>query len=199
MADAPAAINPWDGVWRSVGWLSDGAWIAAVGERDSAPQDLWLLPVPGVAPDGSRPRQVTDSMPTVLRAALVARSPPAPLAVPAVGLDGQRGRRREAPHTAEDGPRRGYDGVKAHVALERHGIEAGVDPAAGQQRRERRGEAQRTLDLGEVERLDPEPVAHEVDPAGVPVGQGEGEHALEALDASGPPHRPRAQGPFGAR
>jgi dipeptidyl aminopeptidase/acylaminoacyl peptidase len=67
---AGSRINPWDGVWRAVGWLADGAWIAAVGERDSAPQDLWLLPVPGVAPDGSRPRQVTDSMPAVLRAAL---------------------------------------------------------------------------------------------------------------------------------
>jgi dipeptidyl aminopeptidase/acylaminoacyl peptidase len=67
---AGSRINPWDGVWRAVGWLADGAWIAAVGERDSTPQDLWLLPVPGVAPDGSRPRQVTDSMPAVLRAAL---------------------------------------------------------------------------------------------------------------------------------
>ncbi len=63
-------INPWDGVWRSVGWLADGAWIAAVGERETSPQDLWLLPVPGVAPEGSRPRQVTDSMPVVLRSAL---------------------------------------------------------------------------------------------------------------------------------
>ena len=67
---AGSRINPWDGVWRSVGWLPDGAWIAAIGERDTAPQDLWLLPVPGVAPDGSRPRQVTDSMPAVLRTAL---------------------------------------------------------------------------------------------------------------------------------
>ncbi len=63
-------INPWDGVWRSVGWLADGAWIAAVGERETSPQDLWLLPVPGVAPEGSRPRQITDSMPVVLRSAL---------------------------------------------------------------------------------------------------------------------------------
>ena len=63
-------INPWDGVWRPVGWLTDGAWVAAVGERESAPQDLWLLPVPGVAPDDARPRQVTDSLPVVLRAAL---------------------------------------------------------------------------------------------------------------------------------
>jgi dipeptidyl aminopeptidase/acylaminoacyl peptidase len=69
-AAAGSRINPWDGVWRSVGWLADGAWVAAVGERETTPQDLWLLPVPGVAPDGSRPRQVTDSMPAVLRSAL---------------------------------------------------------------------------------------------------------------------------------
>ena len=69
-AAAGSRINPWDGVWRWVGWLPDGAWIAAIGERETAPQDLWLLPVPGVAPEGSRPRQVTDSMPVVLRAAL---------------------------------------------------------------------------------------------------------------------------------
>ena len=59
-------INPWDGVWRAVGWLPDGAWVAAIGESETAPQDLWLLPVPGVAPEGARPRQVTDSMPAVL-------------------------------------------------------------------------------------------------------------------------------------
>jgi len=69
----PAAgrrINPWDGVWRSVGWLADGAWLAAVGESEARPQDLWLLPVPGVAPSGARPRQVTDSLPVALRAAV---------------------------------------------------------------------------------------------------------------------------------
>ena len=77
-ASASSRINPWDGVWRSVGWLADGAWIAAIGERETTPQDLWLLPVPGVAPDGSRPRQVTDSMPGVLRSAMTpARIPSA--------------------------------------------------------------------------------------------------------------------------
>ncbi len=69
-AAAGQRIDPWDGVWRSVGWLPDGAWIAAVGENETHPQDLWLLPVPGVAPDGSRPRQITDSLPAVVRPAL---------------------------------------------------------------------------------------------------------------------------------
>ena len=68
------AIQPWSGVWRTVGWLPDGAWIAAIGESETRPQDLWLLPVPGMAPDGARPRQVTASLPAVLAPA-VARFP----------------------------------------------------------------------------------------------------------------------------
>jgi dipeptidyl aminopeptidase/acylaminoacyl peptidase len=69
-AAAGRRINPWDGVWRPVGWLPDGAWLAATGENESHPQDLWLLPVPGVAPADAKPRQVTDSLPAVLRPAL---------------------------------------------------------------------------------------------------------------------------------
>ena len=70
LAAAGRRINPWDGVWRLVGWLADGAWVAAIGESEARPQGLWLLPVPGVAPAGARPRQVTDSLPVALRAPL---------------------------------------------------------------------------------------------------------------------------------
>jgi dipeptidyl aminopeptidase/acylaminoacyl peptidase len=63
-------IDPWDGVWRIIGWLPDGAWLAAVGDSQHRTPDLWLLPIPGVAPDGARPRQVTESMPAILSAAL---------------------------------------------------------------------------------------------------------------------------------
>jgi dipeptidyl aminopeptidase/acylaminoacyl peptidase len=63
-------VNPWPGVWRAFDWTADGAWIAAVGESETVPQDLWLLPVPGAAPPGSKPRQVTTSMPAVLAAAI---------------------------------------------------------------------------------------------------------------------------------
>ena len=68
-AGAGTVVNPWPGVWRAVGWTADGAWLAAIGESETRPQDLWLLPVPGVAPADSRARQVTDSMPAVLAAA----------------------------------------------------------------------------------------------------------------------------------
>jgi dipeptidyl aminopeptidase/acylaminoacyl peptidase len=69
-ATAGRVVNPWPGVWRTVGWLSDGAWIAAIGESETMPQDLWLLPVPGVAADDARPRQVTVSLPAVVTASV---------------------------------------------------------------------------------------------------------------------------------
>ncbi len=62
-------VNPWPGVWRAVGWTPDGATIVALGESERRSPDLWLLPIPGVAPDRARPRQVTDSLPAVLRSA----------------------------------------------------------------------------------------------------------------------------------
>ena len=91
-ATAGSRINPWDGVWRSIGWLQDGAWIVALGERETAPQDVWLLPVPGVAPDDAKPRQVTDSMPAVLRAAL---APSRAAATERVRIEVRDGRRVE--------------------------------------------------------------------------------------------------------
>ena len=89
-AAAGRRINPWDGVWRSIGWLPDGAWVAAVGENESHPQDLWLLPVPGVAPGDARPRQVTDSLPAVLRPALAPGRAVAPERVAITARDGLR-------------------------------------------------------------------------------------------------------------
>ena len=83
-------ISPWDGVWRAAGWLADGAWIAAIGESETRPQDLWLLPVPGVAPEGSRPRQVTDSRPGVVAVALAAGRVPAGERISITARDGLR-------------------------------------------------------------------------------------------------------------
>ena len=62
-ATAGQRINPWDGVWRQVGWLADGGWVAAIGESETRPQDLWLLPVPGVAPEDARPAPGDDLTP----------------------------------------------------------------------------------------------------------------------------------------
>lgn len=68
-------VQPWPGMWRTVGWLPDGAWLAAIGESETRPQDLWLLPVRGLAPAGSRPRRLTNALPAALAPA-VARFPP---------------------------------------------------------------------------------------------------------------------------
>ena len=52
---AGRSVDPWPGVWRAVGWTADGAWVAAIGESERRPQDLWLLPVPGVGARGLAP------------------------------------------------------------------------------------------------------------------------------------------------
>ncbi len=83
-------IDPWDGVWRPVDWTSDGAWVAATGESETQPQDLWLLPVPGVAPADARPRRITDSRPAVLAAALTAARVPAGERIVVTARDGLR-------------------------------------------------------------------------------------------------------------
>jgi dipeptidyl aminopeptidase/acylaminoacyl peptidase len=80
-------VNPWPGVWRAVGWLPDGTAIVALGESERRPQDLWILPVgaesgshrasrPGRASRSlsDTPRQVTDSLPAVLRPAFLGPS-----------------------------------------------------------------------------------------------------------------------------
>ncbi len=46
---AGVKINPWEGVWRAVAWFPSGEAILAIGEGERAPQDLWILPVPGRA------------------------------------------------------------------------------------------------------------------------------------------------------
>jgi dipeptidyl aminopeptidase/acylaminoacyl peptidase len=68
-AGSGEVVNPWAGLWRSVGFTADGTSLVAIGESQDRPQDVWLLPVPGVAGPGARPRQVTSSMPAVLSAA----------------------------------------------------------------------------------------------------------------------------------
>lgn len=83
-------ITPWDGVWRAIGWLPDGAWVAAIGESETRPQDLWLLPVPGLAPEGARPRQITDSRPAVLASTLAPGRVPAGERVVLTARDGLR-------------------------------------------------------------------------------------------------------------
>jgi dipeptidyl aminopeptidase/acylaminoacyl peptidase len=70
-------LDPWPGLWRIVDWLHDGSAVLAVGEHEGRPPDLWVLPVPGIAAPGARPRPVTRSLPAVLEPALGDRAVPA--------------------------------------------------------------------------------------------------------------------------
>ena len=66
--------------------------------------------------------------------------------------------------------------------VQRDGIDPGVDAAAGEQRGKRGRESDARRVLGEVQRLDAEPVAAEQHPAAVALDDREGEHAVQALD-----------------
>ena len=92
-------------------------------------------------------------------------------------------RRRQLADALEDGERRRHDRVPAHVELQRRRVDRRVDIAGGDDAGQGRGEAQAIADLAGVKRLDPEPVAGERDSAAFALVDGEGEHALEALDA----------------
>jgi dipeptidyl aminopeptidase/acylaminoacyl peptidase len=56
------AVEPFPALWRLVDWIGDDR-LAVIAENDERPQDLWLLPVPGLAAPTARARQVTDSRP----------------------------------------------------------------------------------------------------------------------------------------
>ena len=90
--------------------------------------------------------------------------------------------RRDLAHAAQDGSRRGHHGVERHVVVQRDVVDPGVHATAGQQRRQRRREPDPVTVLGQVQRLDAEPVATEQDPAAVAFDDGESEHAFEMAD-----------------
>ena len=92
------------------------------------------------------------------------RLPVAPLVALAVLGDEQRRRRGELADALQDRVRRRHDGMPAEVVVQRDRVELGVDAATGQQRRQRRGEPQRPVDVGQIQRFDPEPVTGEQQP-----------------------------------
>ena len=71
--------------------------------------------------------------------------------------------------------------------MQRLAVDVGVDAAGGDDRRQGRGEAQTVLRVGEIERLDAEPVARQHDAAAVALPDREREHAVEALDTARAP------------
>ena len=108
-----AVLNPWPGVWRPIGWLPDGSAVAAVGESERHPQDLWILPVPGES-GGARPHPVTMSRPLSLAPAF---DGPAFIEGRRVVLEARDGLRLEGTLWRPPDPtgRRGRRGVPAIV------------------------------------------------------------------------------------
>ncbi len=100
----------------------------------------------------------------------------------AVRLDRDQRCRWHLGHSAQDRARRRHDGVEAQVVVQCDGVDPGVDVAAGEQGGQRRREANACGVLGEVQRLDAEPVAAEEDPAAVALDDREGEHPLQVVD-----------------
>jgi len=125
------------------------------------------------------------------RAAAELRAPVLGLVPAAVGLDGQQRRGRELAHTVQDRPRRRHHRVPGEVVVERHRVDGCVDPAAGEQGRQRGGEAQAVRSVREVERLDAEPVATEQGAAALGVDEAEREHARQPVDEAVTPAVPR--------
>jgi dipeptidyl aminopeptidase/acylaminoacyl peptidase len=113
-------VNPWPGVWRAVGWLPDGSSLVALGESEERPQDLWVLPVDGGGRT-ARPRQVTDSLPAVLRPAFTA---PAFVEAERFAFDARDGLRVEGtlrrPRAPRDGER-SRTRTKVPVVISPHG------------------------------------------------------------------------------
>jgi hypothetical protein len=66
--------------------------------------------------------------------------------------------------------------------VQRDGVDAGVDAAAGEQRGKRRCESNARGVLGDVQRLDAQPVAAQQYPPAVALDDRKGEHALEVID-----------------
>ena len=121
--------------------------------------------------------------PRVLRAAAVAGGPVARAAPAPVGLDDQDGGRRELAHAVRTVCGAGTTPCQLKKWCSATGSRLVSIPPPASERGQRGREAQRPVGLGEVERLDPEPVAHERDAPGVALGDREGEHAREAVDA----------------
>ena len=99
-------------------------------------------------------RQSRGAHPGVLGPADVLGPPVDALAAGAVRLDRADGGRRQLADPGQDRARRRHHRVERHVVVQRDRVDRGVDAAAGQQRGQRRGEAQPPGVLGQVQRLD---------------------------------------------
>ena len=107
--------------------------------------------------------------------------------VAAVGLDHPHRGRGEFADAREDRAGGRDHGVEGHVTGQGLDVERAVGPAHGDEGGKGGGEAEPRRGLVEVEGLDAEAVPRQHEAAAVPLGEGEGEHAEEVVDASGAP------------
>ena len=77
--------------------------------------------------------------------------------------------------------------MKAHVVVQRHRVYVGVDAVDFEQCGQRGGEGESVGGVGEIKRLDPQPVAYQHQSATLTLVDREREHALQASDAVGAP------------
>ena len=98
-------------------------------------------------------------------------------------LDHPDGRGWQLAHSAQDGVGGRHHGVEVHVMMERHGVDVRVDPSTGQQGRQSGGETQTARNLGEIERFDAQPITRQGQASRIALGDGEGEHPVEAIHA----------------
>ena len=165
----PAAGKPIENVcrprWPCLGeQRDDQARVQAAGEQDARRA---RRPPCGGAPRRAAPRAPRPCQSAGVQAARAGSrakggSQYTPLAAPAVGLDDQHRRGRQLAHAAQDRPRRGHDRVPAEVVVQRH---AGRRACRRRRRAAARGawrrSAARRRAVGQVQRLDAEPVARE--------------------------------------
>ena len=140
---------------------------------------------------------VFGGKPGLLAAAVEPCLPVGRVVPAAVGVDPADRRRRQLAHARQDRVRRGHDRMPAHVMVQRHPVDRGIDAARRQQRGQGGGEAQARAVLGVVERLDPETVAHQPQPPAVAFVDREGEHPLQPVHRARPPFGPGLQDHLG--
>src|SRR5690606_37421476 len=98
----------------------------------------------------------------VLLIAAEAQLPEAGFFAAAIALQRHHVAGLELADAGDDGARRRYHGMKAEVVVERYRIDALVDIAACEQRRQCRGETQALFIEAEIERLDAQSVARQI-------------------------------------
>ncbi len=86
--------------------------------------------------------------------------------------------------------------MKTHVIVQGRAVYRGVDAACLNQSRQGRGEPQGTLRLGNIERLDAEPITREDNPAGITFVNGESEHAKKTRYTAFAPCMPCLENDF---